>query len=283
MSQISQYENYKTESGTPYSAEEQATFESTGVVPVSGKYHDDDTSMVTKSINLNDIISSGFPEHTQLDAGKVLGVKNDGTLEWVEKLPAHDYLDKDKVLTVTGSHGDTVEWVTPSGGGGSGWSYTKATGTFGEKEEKPFPGEYFNQTTRELPVENHTYTVASGNVDTGGGNDTQVVAIKLTQSDFPDAYVQFKTSDSNVTALRHIVVYNGSTSLTRMYAAGAITNGAVYNVSATLVGSDIDVSVEKDGWNEIFPGNESTVLVHIFGDTYNILCSSGTVYGGYVE
>jgi hypothetical protein len=68
-----------------------------------------------------------------------------------------------------------------------------------------------------------------------------------------------------------------------MYAAGAITNGAVYNVSATLVESDIDVSVEKDGWNEIFPGNESTVLVHIFGDTYNILCSSGTVYGGYVE
>ena len=169
------------------------------------------------------------------------------------------------------------------GGGGGGWSYTKATGTFGEKEEKWFPGEQFNQTTRELPVENHTYTVASGNVDTGGGYDTQVVAIKLTQSDFPDAYVQFKTSDSNVTALRHIVVYNGSTSLTRMYAAGAITNGAVYDVRATLDGSDIDVSVEKDGWNEIFPGNESTVLVHIFGDTYNILCSSGTVYGGYVE
>jgi len=120
MAKMSQYENYKTEGGTPYSAEEQATFESTGVVPVSGKYHDGDTDMVTKTIGLDEIISSGFPAHTQSDAGKVLGVRDDGELEWVEKLPEHGFSDKDKVLTVTGSHGDAVEWVTPGGGGGGG-------------------------------------------------------------------------------------------------------------------------------------------------------------------
>jgi hypothetical protein len=118
MAKMSQYENYKTEGGTPYSAEEQATFESTGVVPVSGKYHDGDTDMVTKTIGLDEIISSGFPAHTQSDAGKVLGVRDDGELEWVEKLPPHDRSDTDKVLTVTGSHADDVEWVTPGGGGG---------------------------------------------------------------------------------------------------------------------------------------------------------------------
>jgi hypothetical protein len=119
MAKMSQYENYKTEGGTPYSAEEQATFESTGVVPVSGKYHDGDTDMVTKTIGLDEIISSGFPAHTQSDAGTVLGVDEHGELEWVEKFPAYGGdSDKGKVLTITGSHGDTVEWVTPGGGGG---------------------------------------------------------------------------------------------------------------------------------------------------------------------
>ena len=146
-------------------------------------------------------------------------------------------------------------------------------------------------------MSNHTYTVVPGNVDTGGGNDTQAVVIKLAQSEFPDAYVQFKTSDSNVTSLRHIVVDNGSTRLIRLYNAGSISNGAVYDVRGELhdasvvsdgqggyeINSDVvDVSIDKD-WEERFPGNENTILVRIFGNTYTIYCSSQTVYDGNVE
>jgi len=95
MSTLSSYENYTTENGSEYTAEEKAKFVATGVLPVSGKYHTDDAKPKTKSVKLSDLIGGG------------------------SDLPEHGSQDKDKVLTVVGSNGDEIGWRTVSGGGGS--------------------------------------------------------------------------------------------------------------------------------------------------------------------
>ena len=45
----------------------------------------------------------------------------------------------------TTNNEEVIGWQVPAGGG---WSYTQASSTFGPKQELPFPGEYFDQTTR---------------------------------------------------------------------------------------------------------------------------------------
>ena len=92
MSTLSSYENYTTENGSEYTAEEKAKFVATGVLPVSGKYHTDDAKPKTKSVKLSDLIGGG------------------------SELPSHSNDDQGKVLTVVGSNGDDIGWRTPAGG-----------------------------------------------------------------------------------------------------------------------------------------------------------------------
>ena len=209
-----------------------------------------------------------LPTYGKSDNGKMLAVVDtDGygnmELQWVAPLPDYNEDDAGKMLSVGVR---TIE-----GGEVAELKWTEAQGGFASMpKESVNIGAIDDNYVQTISVNNNKYSIASGYVD----HLADQVNIKMASTDYPDAIVQFNTSNTT-SDLDFIEVYNGTTKLKRLYPSHTFLDSSIIEIAGY---SDSDTTTANPV-TEFFQASD-TVFVRILGDTYTVLTGKCTLKVG---